>query len=102
MKIKKGDQVEVISGKDRGKRGVVLRVFPERDKVLVEGVNIVKRHRKAKTEREKGERLEMPAPIHVSNVLLVDPTSGKRTRVGYRIENGEKLRIAKQSGAVLK
>lgn len=102
MKLKKGDQVVVISGKDRGKRGTIVRVFPEAERVLVEGVNVVKRHRKRKSEREKGERIEMSAPIHVSNVLLVDPKTNEPTRIGYRIENGEKVRVAKKSDSLIK
>lgn len=102
MKLKKGDQVQVMTGKDRGKRGAILRVFPERDQVLVEGVNVVKRHRKPKSEREKGERIEKPAPLHASNVLLLDPKDGQPTRVGYRVEGREKVRVAKRSGTVLK
>ncbi len=102
MKIKKGDQVAIIAGKDRGKRGTVVRVFPAQDKVVVDGVNIVKRHQKKKKENEKGERIEMAAPVHVSNVQLVDAASGKLTRVGYRIEGGEKVRVAKKSGKAVK
>ncbi|MEP7162501.1 MAG: 50S ribosomal protein L24 [Candidatus Moraniibacteriota bacterium] len=102
MKIKKGDQVQVIAGKDRGKKGSVIRVFPTLDKVLVEGVNIAKRHRKSKKDNEKGERVEMPVPIHVSNVLLVDPKDGKPSRIGYKIEGGEKVRVSKRSGETLK
>lgn len=98
MKIKKGDQVEVIAGKDRGKRGAVTRVFPTLDKVIVEGANIGKRHRKAKTAGEKGERVEMAMPIHVSNVMLVDPETGKPSRIGYRVSGTEKVRVSKKSG----
>lgn len=102
MKIKKGDQVTIIAGKDRGKRGAVVRVLPAQDKVVVDGINIVKRHQKKKKENEKGERVEMAAPVHVSNVQLIDTTSGKPTRVGYRVEGGEKIRIAKKSGKAIK
>ncbi|MFZ1654521.1 MAG: 50S ribosomal protein L24 [Candidatus Moraniibacteriota bacterium] len=98
MKIKKGDQVQVIAGKDRGKRGTVSRVFPTLDKVIVEGANMGKRHRKAKTAGEKGERVELAMPIHVSNVMLVDPETGKPSRVGYRVSGTEKVRVSKKSG----
>ncbi|MFZ1626387.1 MAG: 50S ribosomal protein L24 [Candidatus Moraniibacteriota bacterium] len=98
MKIKKGDQVELIAGKDRGKRGTVSRVFPTIEKVIVDGVNMGKRHRKAKTAGEKGERVEMAMPIHVSNVMLIDPETGKRSRIGYRINGTEKVRVSKKSG----
>ncbi len=98
MKIKKGDQVEVVTGKDRGKRGAVTRVFPALGKVIVEGANIGTRHRKAKTAGEKGERVEMPMPIHVSNVMLIDPETGTPSRVGYRVSGTEKVRVSKKSG----
>lgn len=98
MKIKKGDQVQIIAGKDRGKRGAVTRVFPALDKVIVEGANMGKRHRKAKTAGEKGERIEMAMPMHVSNVMLIDSATGKPTRVGYRVSGSDKVRVSKQSG----
>ena len=101
MKIKKGDQVELIAGKDRGKRGTVTRVFPTLDKVIVDGANMGKRHRKPKSAGEKGERVEMAMPIHVSNVMLVDPETGKPSRVGYRISGTEKVRVSKKSGKEL-
>ncbi len=98
MKIKKGDQVEVIAGKDRGKRGTVSRVFRADEKVIVDGVNMGKRHKKAKTAGEKGERIELAMPIHVSNVMLVDPETGTRSRVGYRVSGTDKVRVSKKSG----
>ena len=102
MKIKKGDQVEVITGKDRGKRGAVTRVFPALDKVIVEGANIGKRHRKAKTAGEKGERVELAMPIHVSNVMLIDPKTSKPTRVRIKTAaNGDKSRVAIKSGETI-
>lgn len=97
MKIKKGDQVHILSGKDRGKRGVVLLALPQEGKVVVEGVNIVKRHRRAKSSTEKGERIEKPAPLAVSKVMLVDKETGKPTRVGYKLEGDTKIRIGKRS-----
>ncbi len=101
MKIHKGDQVEIVAGKDKGKRGEVLRALPASERVIVKGVNIAKRHRKARKEGEKGERVEMETSIHISNVMLLDPETNKPTRVGYRIEGGEKVRFAKRSGKVI-
>lgn len=101
MKIKKGDQVHVLSGKDRGKRGTVLLVLPQEERVVVEGVNVVKRHRRAKSNTEKGERIEKPAPIHVSKVMLVDKETGKPTRVGYTFEGKTKVRVSRKSGKQL-
>lgn len=98
MKIKKGDQVAIMAGKDRGKRGKVIQILASQDRVVVEGANLIKRHRKPRKEGEKGERIERPAPMHVSNVMLVCPETGKPTRVGYRIEGGEKVRVSKKSG----
>ncbi len=108
MKIKKGDTVQVISGsrKDRGKRGEVLRVIPAEERIVVQGINIRKKHMKARPTGEgrqsAPEIREFEAPIHISNVMLVDPKSGEITRVGYRIEpDGSKVRIAKATGNVL-
>jgi large subunit ribosomal protein L24 len=111
MKVRKGDTVEVISGKDRGKRGVVERVDRERQRVVVEGVAIVKRHtrprpatnaRDAAKQQQQGGVIEKPAAIHVSNVALVSPASGKPTRVGWRqTEDGRKLRISRRDGVDL-
>jgi large subunit ribosomal protein L24 len=99
MKIKKGDTVIVTTGKDRGKSGTVLRAFPRDAKVLVEGVNIVKKHKRANRESTAGQIVEITMPIDVSNVSLKDPKGGKATRVGYKIEGGKKVRIAKKSGS---
>ncbi|BAB03864.1 50S ribosomal protein L24 [Halalkalibacterium halodurans] len=101
MHVKKGDTVKVISGKDKGKQGVILEAYPKKDRVLVEGVNIVKKHAKPSQENPQGGILNMEAPIHVSNVLPIDPKTGEPTRVGYKVENGKKVRIAKKSGEVL-
>lgn len=87
-----------MAGKDRGKRGKVVQILASQDRVVVEGANLIKRHRKPRKEGEKGERIERPAPMHVSNVMLVCPETGKPTRVGYRIEGGEKVRVSKKSG----
>lgn len=101
MKIKKGDQVEIIAGKDSGKRGEVLHVFPTTEKVAVKGANIMKRHIRSSRDGEKGQRIEKEAPIHVSNVMLVCPHTDKPTRIGYKIEGGEKVRVSKKSGKVI-
>jgi large subunit ribosomal protein L24 len=104
LKIRKDDTVRVIAGKDKGKTGRVLRVDPGRQKVYVEGANIVKRHTKPRTLRdtqraqELGGIVESEGPIHVSNVMLIDPGSGEPTRVAIRREGGRRVRIAKKSG----
>ena len=98
MNIKKGDNIIVIAGKDRGKKGHVLRVFPKKCMIVVEGVNMRKRHKKAKKTREKGQIIEMAVPLHVSNVALLDPKTGKPTRIGAKLVNGKKVRVAKKSG----
>ncbi|MDP9799145.1 large subunit ribosomal protein L24 [Catenuloplanes nepalensis] len=104
MKVKKGDTVEVIAGKDKGVRGKVIAAYPRLDKVLVEGVNRVKKHQRIQTTQrgaKTGGIVTQEAPIHVSNVMVVD-SDGNRTRVGYRIdENGTKIRISRRSGKEL-
>ena len=103
MKIKKGDKVIVMAGKYKGKTGEILRAIPEDDKVVIEGVNIAKRHKKNKATGSKGEIVEMAMPIHVSNVMLEDPKTKKPTRIGYKVDDkGKKVRIAKKSGEVIK
>jgi len=102
MHVKKGDKVMVISGKDKGKTGVILSAFPKKDRVLVEGVNIVKKHTKPNQANPQGGILEQEASIHVSNVMLIDPKSGEPTRVGYKVEDGKKVRVAKKSGEIIK
>ena len=101
-RIKRDDQVILISGKDRGKKGKVLRVDPSNDKVIVEGLNMIKRHQKAQqtgpTSQQQGGVIEREAPIHVSNVSLLDPKDGKPTRVGVEIVDGKRFRIARRSG----
>jgi len=101
MKIKKNDQVQVIAGKDRGKRGKVLAVLPTAQKVVVEGINIHKKHIKSKTQGKPGERIEIPAPLHISNVMVVDPGTNKPTRIGYQVTEKSKIRIAKRTGKEL-
>ncbi len=99
MNVRKGDQVEVISGKDKGKRGEVLRAMPADEKVIVEGVAIVKKHQKANQAGQQGGIIEKEAAIHVSNVMLVCPTCGKRTRIGHEVVDGKKVRVCKKCGA---
>jgi len=97
MKIKKGDEVVVISGKYKGVKGKVLQVRPDESRVVVEGVNRHKWHIKP-TQEKPGHIVDREAPIHVSNVALVDPKSKKPTRVGYKVEGDKKVRVAKKSG----
>lgn len=100
-KIKKGDTVIVRTGKDKGKSGEVLAVMPQEQRVLVQGINLVKRHQR-QTQAEAGGIITKEAPLHISNVGLVDPEdSSKATRVGFKIEDGKKTRIAKRSGAAI-
>ncbi|MDY0407279.1 50S ribosomal protein L24 [Virgibacillus sp. 179-BFC.A HS] len=101
MHVKKGDKVKVISGKDKGKEGTVLEAYPKNERVLVESVNMVKKHAKPSQDNPQGGILNMEAPIHVSNVMPIDPKTGEATRVGYEIRDGKKVRIAKKSGEAL-
>ena len=100
MKIKKGDQVVILSGDDKGKNGEVVKAMPKEGKVVVQGVNLVKRHTKP-SQTTPGGIVTKEAPINVSNVALVDPKSGKATKVGYKEVNGMKVRIARKSGEVI-
>jgi large subunit ribosomal protein L24 len=102
LHVKKDDTVIVITGKDKGKKGRIIAAYPRENRVLVEGVNMVKKHSKPTQANPQGGILDQEAPIHVSNVMLIDPKSGKPTRVGYKVlENGEKVRVAKKSGEVI-
>jgi large subunit ribosomal protein L24 len=107
VRIKSDDQVIVIGGKDRGKRGKVLRVEPKKNRVYVEGLNIVKRHQKprqvagAQRAETVGGVIEREGPIHMSNVMLIDPRDSKPTRVGIEVEDGKRYRVAKRSGTRL-
>ncbi|MBM7650345.1 large subunit ribosomal protein L24 [Bacillus ectoiniformans] len=101
MNVKKGDKVMVITGKDKGKTGVVLAAFPKKDRVLVEGVNIVKKHSKPSQVNPQGGIISQEAPIHVSNVMLLDPKSNEPTRVGSKMVDGKKVRVAVKSGETL-
>ncbi|MGP1910384.1 50S ribosomal protein L24 [Metabacillus sp. JX24] len=101
MHVKKGDKVMVISGKDKGKQGTVLAAFPKKDRVLVEGINIMKKHSKPSQLNPQGGIISQEAPIHVSNVMPLDPKSGEPTRVGFKVVDGKKVRVAKKSGETL-
>lgn len=102
LHVKKEDTVMVITGKDKGKKGRVIAAYPREDRVLVEGVNMVKKHSKPSPQNPHGGILEQEAPIHVSNVMLIDPKSGQPTRIGYKVlDNGKKVRVAKRSGEII-
>ena len=100
-KIRKGDRVMVIAGRDKGKIGEVLKVMPKENRAIVQGVNIVKRHQRP-TQDQPGGIIEKEAPIHISNLAHIDPKDNKPTRVGFRIlDDGRKVRYAKRSGEVI-
>ena len=102
MKIKKGDRVVVLSGKDKGKEGVVMRAMPKEGKVIVEGVNVAKKHQRATKMTMQGGIIDKDMPLDVSNVAIVSPRDGKPTRVGYRVDaSGNKTRICRRTGAEL-
>lgn len=103
MKIKKDDKVIILKGKDRGKIAKVLRAFPRSGQLIVEGVNMVKKHTKSRQKDKPGEIIEKTMPINVSNVSLIDPKDDKPTRVGYKFDNnGRKVRITKKGKTELK
>lgn len=100
VKIKKGDRVRVLTGKDRGKEGVVMRVMPRENKVIVDGVNIAKKHQKARSATSQGGIIDKDMPIPVPNVAVLSPSDGKPTKVGYKVlEDGSKIRICRRTGA---
>jgi len=102
MKIRKGDRVVVISGKDKGTEGVVERAIPEKGKVIVEGVNIARKHQAPGRQDQQGGIIDKAMPLDVSNVAVISPQDGRPTRVGYRTdESGQKIRICKRTGADL-
>jgi large subunit ribosomal protein L24 len=102
MPVVRGDQVQVVRGDDKGKRGEVIRVYRKKGRVVVKGVNIVKKHRKARSAEEQSGIIEMEAPIHVSNVMLIDPKSGEPTRTRMRLDDdGTKERISVKSGEAI-
>ncbi|MBQ6043934.1 MAG: 50S ribosomal protein L24 [Bacteroidales bacterium] len=100
--IKKGDTVYVNAGNDKGKTGKVLSVIPAKDRVIVEGINLVSKHTKPNAKQPQGGIIKQEAGIHVSNLQLIDPQSGKPTRVGHKVVDGKKIRYAKKSGEEIK
>ncbi len=101
-RIRKGDRVLVISGADKGKRGDVLRVMPKEDRAVVQGVRMAKHHRKPTGLGQPGGIIEQEAPIHLSNLMLLDPKNDQPTRVGFRVlEDGRKVRVARKTGQVI-
>jgi large subunit ribosomal protein L24 len=100
IKLKKGDRVRVLTGKDRGKEGVIMRVIPKDNKVIVDGVNVAKKHQKARTATSQGGIIDKDMPIPVPNVALLSPSDGKPTKVGYKVlEDGTKIRVCRRTGA---
>ena len=100
IKLKKGDRVRVLTGKDRGKEGVIMRVLPSANKVIVDGVNVAKKHQKARTATSQGGIIDKDMPIPVPNVALLSPSDGKPTKVGYKVlEDGTKIRVCRRTGA---
>lgn len=98
-KIRRDDEIVVLAGKDKGKQGKILKVIPGKDRVIVEGVNMVKKHQKPNPQLDvPGGIIDKEASIHVSNVAIVNPTTGKADRVGFRVEDGKKVRIFKSNG----
>jgi len=101
MKIKKGDNVIVITGKDKGRKGKVLRVLPKEGKIVVENINRIIKHVRPKKQGEKGQRVEISVPFNISNVKLICPKCGKPTRTGYRILDKNKMRICKKCKEII-
>jgi len=101
MYIKKGDQVKILSGKDRGKTGTVLRVYPEDDRLSVEGVNIYKKRRRPTKQNQKGETVSVMRPLNASKVMLVCKSCGKASRVGHRLEGNQKVRVCRKCQAAV-
>lgn len=99
MKIKSHDQVKMMIGRSKGKTGKVLRVFPDENKVIVEGMSLVKKHIRPRKEGEKGQRVELPGKVNISNVMLVCSKCGKATRVGYKTVGENKVRVCKKCQA---
>lgn len=102
MKLKKGDNVVVIAGKDKGKKGAITEVFPSVNRVTVEGANVAKVSEKSRTKGGKGQIVSRAMPIHASNVMVLDPKKGERTRVAVKNIGGKNVRVAKKSGSELK
>jgi large subunit ribosomal protein L24 len=100
QKIRKGDKVVVLAGKDKGRTGEVIAVMPKEDRAVVRGVNMVKRHQR-QTQTQEAGIINKEAPLHLSNLAIADPKDGKPTRVGFKIEGDKKVRVAKRSGVVI-
>ncbi len=101
MHVKTGDKVKVITGKDKGKEGVILKTLPKKERVIVEGINIAKKHKKASQANATGGIIEEEAAIHVSNVMLIDAKIGEPTKVSYKVEDGKKVRVSKTTGEII-
>ncbi|MFA7332381.1 MAG: 50S ribosomal protein L24 [Candidatus Delongbacteria bacterium] len=101
MRLKKGDKVVVLAGVDKGKQGRILQSMPEKDKVLVEGVNVIKRHTKPRAAGQTGGIIEKEAPVHVSKVSFVDPSTGKKAKLGAKVVDGRRVRVSKDSNEVV-
>lgn len=101
MKLKKGDQVKIVLGKDRGKKGKIIQVFPNEELVVVEGLNLRVKHTRPRREREKGERVQFSAPLHASNVMLICPKCSKPTRIGYKLIENKKIRICRKCKEII-
>ena len=102
LHIKKGDTVYVNAGNDKGKTGKVLTVIPAKDRVIVEGVNVISKHTKPNAAHPQGGIIKQEAGVHISNLQLIDPSTNKPTRVGYKVVDGKKIRYAKKSGEEIK
>ena len=100
QKIRKGDKVVVLAGKDKGRTGEVIRMMPKDDQAIVRGINMVRRHQR-QSQTQEGGLISKEAPIHVSNIAVADPKDGKPTRVGFEVKDGKKVRVAKRSGATI-
>ena len=101
FKIKKNDNVEVLAGKDKGKRGSVVRIIPKKDRVIVSGVNIVKKAMKRRSQQDQGGIVEVEAPLHISNVGVVCKKCGRPVKIGYKIDGDEKVRVCRKCGETL-
>ena len=98
MKLKKGDNVIVIAGKEKGKKGKIVKVIPTENKVIIEGMNMLSKHRRARKSNEKGQMIKVAMPIHCSNVMIIDPKTEKGSRLGSKEISGKKVRISRKSG----
>jgi large subunit ribosomal protein L24 len=99
MKIRKGDNVKILSGKDRGKKGKVSRVLIQSGKAIIEGLNLVKKHVRPRKQGEKGQRVSVPSAVDISNLMLVCPKCSKATRVGFKLNDKNKFRVCKKCGS---